>query len=83
MTMVELYTHYSVEMGTDIAVLRDFWAIRETLARIEACLVMRLDLRLVRFTDALGMTMGLPYQACLTGLTFRGLIGVIFTDRPG
>ena len=83
-TMFELCNNFRMEMKIAMVdLLRNFLAIRETLTRIEARLPMGLDLPLVKFTDALGVTMGLPYQACLTWSTFKGLIGVIFTDRPG
>ena len=60
-----------------------FFSLHTILRRIEALLPMGINLPIVQLTDGLGETMALPYQLCQQWATFRQLLGVIFSNKPG
>jgi CheY-like chemotaxis protein len=82
--MFELCTRFTTEMRAAMAeLLQLFFGLHTILRRIENSLPRRVYLPIVQFTDALGETIPLPYQLCQQWATFKGLLGVIFINRPG
>jgi hypothetical protein len=82
--MSEMCTRFTAEMREVASnLMRLFSSIQNLVQRIENSLPIRLSLPIVKFTDALGETMALPYQLCQQWSTFRQLLGVIFENKPG
>ena len=75
---------FKVEMRESISLLlRLFGDIYQSLRRLEACIARRLGPPIIEFTDALGMTFGLPYQACIQWESFRLMLSALFVGRQG
>jgi hypothetical protein len=82
--MSEMCTRFTAEMREMASnLMRLFFRILDLVELIENNLPMRLSLPIVKFTDALGETMALPYQLCQQWSTFRQLLSVIFDNKPG
>jgi hypothetical protein len=82
--ILELYSRFTTDMREAMSrLVLLFSSLHTMIQRIENSLPMRLNLPIVKFTDALGETMALPYQLCQQWGTFRLLLGVIFDNKPG
>jgi len=82
--MLKLCATFTTEMQMAMAKLMQlFFSLHTTLCRIEALLPLNINLPIVQFTDALGETIALPYQLCQKWATFRKLLGVVFSNKPG
>jgi len=82
--LMVLISMFQVEVRESVGLLlRQFTRMYQLLQSIEASISRRLGPPIIKFTDALGMTMALPHQFCVRWEIFRGMLGVIFDRRPG
>ena len=63
--------------------MRLFTSLHAILRRVENSLLMRIGLSVVKFTDALGEIMALPYQLCRQWGTYNQLLCLVFAYNQG
>jgi hypothetical protein len=82
--LVASFTKFTLEMRESVGLLlRQFERMYKLLQSLEAGFTRKIYLPIVRFTDALGEEIALPYQVCRRRETFRMMVNTIFIDRPG
>ena len=80
----ELLTHFTTDMRTAMAELMQlFCTIRAAMNRLELGMSKHINLPIIKFTDALGDPMALPYQVCQNWSAFNNILKIIFMDKPG
>ncbi|KFY10924.1 hypothetical protein V492_04776 [Pseudogymnoascus sp. VKM F-4246] len=80
----ELYTRFMDDMRESMSKLLTLLSgMSDGVQRIEAVLQRGPSLPIIKFTDALGETIALPYQLCQEWSTFKDLMGLVFKKKQG
>jgi len=80
----KLLTQFTTDMRTTMTeVMQLFREIRATMSRLELGISKHINLPIIKFTDALGDQIALPYNVCQNWSAFTNILKIVFMDKPG